>query len=34
MTNWISVDERLPEVGQCCIFYRPLARNSNDEPIS
>lgn len=34
MSNWISVDERLPEVGQSCLFYRPLARNSHDEPIA
>lgn len=34
MTDWISVDERLPEVGQRCIFYRPLARKSSDEPVA
>ena len=28
--EWISVDERLPEVGQGCIVYRPTAPESQD----
>ena len=27
---WISVEERLPEVGQNCLVYRPLAGHTND----
>jgi hypothetical protein len=28
--QWISVEERLPEVGQSCLVYRPLAELTND----
>lgn len=32
--QWISVEDRLPEVGQGVIAYRPTAHLSNDPPIT
>lgn len=34
MTDWISVDDRLPEVGQEVLVYRPLAHETNDPHIA
>jgi len=32
--EWIPVSDRLPQVGERCLFYRPLAENSGDDVIS
>src|SRR5690554_398927 len=32
--KWISVEDELPPIGQECLFFRPLAENSNDKPIA
>lgn len=34
MTDWISVDDRLPQVGQEVLVYRPLAHETNDPHIA
>jgi len=34
MSEWISVKDKLPPVGDICIFYRPLAEKSGDRVIS
>lgn len=33
VSPWISVDDRLPEVGQSVLCYRPYAVNSGDRPV-
>ena len=32
--QWIPAGERLPPVGEQCLFYRPLAKNSGDNVIA
>ena len=32
--QWIPVSERLPPVGDRCLFYRPLAEKSGDKVIA
>ena len=32
--QWIPVGERLPPVGEQCLFYRPLANKSGDKIIA
>jgi hypothetical protein len=32
--RWIPVSERMPPVGERCLFYRPLADNSGDNVIT
>lgn len=32
--RWISVEERLPEVGQKVLAYRPTAHLHNDSPVT
>ena len=34
MSEWISVKDRLPEIGIKCLFYRPLAENTNDPVVA
>jgi hypothetical protein len=29
-SEWISVNDRLPEIGQFVLCYRPLAKETND----
>lgn len=31
MSEWIKCSERMPNPGERCLFYRPLAGNSQDE---
>lgn len=31
-SRWISVEERLPEIGQKVLVYRPMASRTADEP--
>jgi hypothetical protein len=30
MSEWISVDDKLPKVGEYVVVYRPLAKLTND----
>ena len=32
--EWISVEDELPPIGVKCLFYRPLAKNSNDSQLA
>ena len=32
--RWISVKEKLPPVGEQCLFYRPLAEQSGDNVVA
>lgn len=34
MSEWISVEDRLPDIGVECLFYRPLAEQTGDPVIS
>ena len=29
--EWIKCSEQMPEAGDTCLFYRPLAENTGDE---
>lgn len=34
LPKWISVEDAMPPIGQECLFFRPLAENSNDNPVA
>lgn len=34
LAGWISVDDKLPEIGVDVLVYRPKAKESNDPPIA